>query len=127
MRNYFFKTLLGSALLIMSLTGCGGGGGSVTSVTGDGGGGGGVVTASVTLEWEAPMTRADGSDLGDLSGYRILYGATPVSYINSVDVGSATTCSIGSLVSGGTYFFVVTAYDASGNESELSNEISMEL
>lgn len=128
MRNYFLKTLFGSALLIMILAGCGGGSGSTTSGGGGGsvgGGGGGVITASVGLEWEAPTTKADGTPLGDLSGYKILYGTTPGSYSSSVNVGLSTTCTIDGLVTGDTYFFVVIAYDASGNESELSNEISM--
>jgi len=81
----------------------------------------------VTMDWEAPTVRADGTPLGDLSGFKVHYGTAPGNYSTSVDIGLATTCLIEDLPIGSTYFFVVTAYDASGNESELSNEISMDI
>lgn len=125
--NGFLKTLFGAALLII-LAGCGGGGASTSGGTGGGGdaggGGGGSVAASVTLEWEAPTTRADGSALLDLAGYRVHYGTEPGNYSATVDIGAATTCVIEDLTQGDTYFFAVTSYDSSGNESEPSNEIS---
>lgn len=127
--NGLLKTLLGTALLIL-MTGCGGGGGtnSVAPDTGGGGGGGGgSATASVTLEWDAPTTRADGTDLTDLAGYRVYYGTQTGDYSSSVDIGNATSVVIEDLTVESTYFFVVTSYDSSGNESEPSNEISKAL
>jgi hypothetical protein len=41
-----------------------------------------------------------------------------------VDVGSATNGTISGLVELVTYFFAVTAYDASSLESDFSNELS---
>lgn len=79
---------------------------------------------SVTLDWEAPTTRADGTALADLAGYRVYYGTGTGQYSNSVDIGNSTTCVIENLSTGNTYYFVVTSYDSSGNESEPSNEIS---
>lgn len=131
--NRMFKTLFGAALLII-LAGCGGGGASTSggaggggdSGSGGGGGGGGSVTTSVTLDWDATTTRADGSAL-TVAGYRVSYGTAPGSYGSTVDIGDATTCVIEGLTTGNTYFFVVTSYDSSGNESEPSNEISKDI
>lgn len=127
--NKLFKALFGAALLI-TLAGCGGGSADTSGGTGGGGGGaggGGSVTTSVTLDWDAPTTRADGSALADLAGYRVSYGTAPGSYGTTVDIGNSTTCVIEGLTEGNTYFFVVTSYDSSGNESEPSNEISKDI
>lgn len=132
--NRLFKTLCGAALLLI-LAGCGGGsstsgaaGGGGDGGGGDAGGGdgGGSVTTSVTLDWDATTTRADGSAL-TVAGYRVSYGTAPGSYGTTVDIGDATTCVIEGLTTGNTYFFVVTSYDSSGNESEPSNEISKDI
>lgn len=104
-----------------ALCGCGGGGG---------GSGSGVnpppindpPTYSVTLAWDAPTTNADGTPLDDLGGYVIYDGTSSGSYGMWTDVGNVTQFTLDSLTAG-TYYFVVTAYDASGNESSYSNEI----
>lgn len=126
--NGILRALFGAAVLL-TLAGCGGGSASISGGSGEGGvgGGGGAVGASVTLEWEAPVARADGSPLNDLAGYRIYYGTNTGSYTSSVDIGPSTTCVIDDLATGSTYYFVVTSYDSSGNESELSNEISKDI
>ena len=71
----------------------------------------------VTLAW-------DGNTEPDLAGYRVHYGTASGSYTTSVDVHNVTTSSIGTLTAGQTYYFAVTAYDASGNESGYSNQVS---
>ncbi len=71
----------------------------------------------VTLAW-------DRSPDSSVTGYRIYYGAASGNYTNSVAVGNATTNAVQGLMSGVTYFFAVTAYDASGLESSFSNETS---
>ena len=77
-----------------------------------------------TLSWKA------NTEL-DLSGYRIYYGLSPRNndcppggYANKVDVGNTTSYSITNLNNGTTYYFSLTSYDASGNESCFSKEIS---
>ena len=85
------------------------------------------MAASVTLEWEAPAIRADGSALNDLAGFRVYYGTTPGSYSNTIDIGVLNICVIDGLTAGDTYFFAVTSYDSLGNESEPSNEISRDI
>jgi hypothetical protein len=72
---------------------------------------------SVTLAW-------DSSPDPTVVGYNIYSGVASGTYTNRVDVGNATTGNISNLVEGTTYFFAVTAYDASGLESDFSNELS---
>lgn len=71
----------------------------------------------VTLEW-------DPNPEPEVSGYRLHIGTEPGSYDQSRDAGNQTTASVTELVAGKTYYFVVTAYDAAGNESLPSNEVS---
>lgn len=71
----------------------------------------------VTLAW-------DRSPDSSVAGYRIYYGAASGNYTNSIVVGNVTTNAVQGLTSGVTYFFAVTAYDASGLESSFSNETS---
>jgi len=71
----------------------------------------------VTLAWDANTE-------SDLAGYRVHYGTASGSYTTSVDVHKVTTSSIGTLTAGQRYYFAVTAYNASGNESGYSNQVS---
>ena len=71
----------------------------------------------VTLAWDANTEP-------DLAGYKVHYGTASGSYTTSVDVHKVTTSNIGTLTAGQTYYFAVTAYNASGNESGYSNQVS---
>jgi len=71
----------------------------------------------VTLAWDANTEP-------DLAGYKVHYGSASGSYTSSVDVHKVTTSSIGTLTAGQTYYFAVTAYNASNNESGYSNQVS---
>ena len=81
-----------------------------------------------TLLWDAPTTNTDGSPITDLKGYKVYYSQTSGVYsdIKSNDVGNVTTISIKTVIGQlkDLYYFVVTAYDLSGNESDFSNEVS---
>jgi hypothetical protein len=104
-------------LLVMtasSLAACGGDGGAT-----DSGATGGVPsgTNTATLEWDAVTNPSPPS------GYRVYVGIISGTYVQSVDVGLATTYTVTGLGSG-TYYFAATAYDASMNESAYSNQIS---
>jgi len=57
-------------------------------------------------------------------GYRLYEGIASESYTNVLDVGSNLLVSVSGLVAGETYYFAVTAYDATGLESTFSGEIS---
>jgi fermentation-respiration switch protein FrsA (DUF1100 family) len=80
--------------------------------------------ADVTLEWDPNSEQ-------DLAGYKIYYGYTPRPqgatradnpYPHVVDVGAVTAYTIAGLADG-AWCFAATAYNASGAESEFSNEI----
>jgi hypothetical protein len=81
----------------------------------------------INLTWSAPTANEDGSELNDLAGY-ILYYRTSYSYdyTESIDVGNITCHSITNLPQG-TFHFVLTAYDTSGNESDFSEERSIDV
>ena len=61
-----------------------------------------------------------------LSGYRVYYGTAPGVYQQplgqGLDAGAASAFALSGLSGGTRYYFAVTAYDASQNESGYSNE-----
>ncbi|MBS0170717.1 MAG: hypothetical protein JSR62_10225 [Nitrospira sp.] len=79
----------------------------------------GTGTGTVTVTWNA-NTEAD------LKGYRVYVGTASGVRSQSFDVGNVTTTRL-TLPLGSTYWFSVTAYDNSGNESSPSGEISRSL
>ena len=92
-----------------------------------GGGSGGTNGGSATLSWDAPQTYVDGRPLGDaLGGFKVYYGTSSRNYAHVVDAGKVTTYNVTGLPPA-TYYFAVTAYDRSGNESDYSNEVSKEI
>lgn len=72
---------------------------------------------SVTLAWDA-------NPEPDIAGYRLHYGEASGSYTTTADAGNVVTATVGDLVIGKTYFFVVTAYNTASLESLPSNEAS---
>ena len=81
---------------------------------------------SAKLSWLVPTTRSDGTPLNNLSAFRIYWGTASGSYNNNVTINSAsaTTYTITGLAGGATYYFVTTAVDANGEESNYSNVAS---
>lgn len=93
------------------------------------------------LSWDPPSTSMDGTTLDQNTlGYKVYYGIAPGVYTAIVDVGSGTlvydepcityfsgcitrSYMVYGLAPGITYYFVATAYDSSGNESDYSNEV----
>jgi len=71
----------------------------------------------VTLAWDANTE-------SDLAGYKVHYGTASGSYTTSVDVHKVIPSIVTGLTAGQTYYFVVTAYNASNNESGYSNQVS---
>ena len=76
-----------------------------------------VQAATVTLAW-------DPNSEPDLVGYLVHYGTVSGNYQVYMDVGNNTQATISNLQNGGTYYFSVTAYDSSANESGYSNEVA---
>lgn len=79
--------------------------------------------AEAILSWEPPTTNADGTPLNDLAGHKVYYGTASKTYNSTLDVGNVTTYTISNLAGNATYYFAVTAYDTSGNESGYSDEV----
>ncbi len=82
-----------------------------------------AINESVTLTWMAPTQNVDGTALTDLAGYRIYYGAASGAYTDVLEVTSSSSTSHSLTLPSGSYYFAMTAVDASGNESAYSNEL----
>jgi hypothetical protein len=78
---------------------------------------------TVVLAWDAPADNLDGTPLTDLAGYRVHYGTAPGVYTETFDAGRAAGCSVAGLAPG-TYYIVVSAYNADGYEGAPSNEVA---
>ncbi len=86
-------------------------------------------TGTATISWNANTEP-------DLAGYKIYYGNSPRSddcppggYPNKIDIGKTDmpdnpTYILKDLENGKTYYFSISSYDASGNESCFSPEMS---
>jgi len=59
-----------------------------------------------------------------VAGYHVFYGTTSGSYSQELDAGNTPSAAISGLGIGRTYYFAVSAYDSSGVDSTLSNEVS---
>ena len=79
-----------------------------------------ATTNTATLQWSANQE-------SDLAGYRVYQGTTTGSYGPAVDVGNTTLYTAQNLQAGLTYYFALTAYDLSGNESLPSPEVSKQI
>ena len=82
-----------------------------------------LYAANVTLSWIPPTTKADGTPLTDLAGYKIYYGLSSGNYTQNIDIGNVTSYTVTNLSTGTAYYFATTAYDTSSNESSFSNEV----
>jgi hypothetical protein len=72
--------------------------------------------AAVGLKWNP-------NPESDIANYRVSYGTSSGVHPNSVDAGLNTRASVNDLQEGTTYYFVVTAINQEGLESEPSDEV----
>jgi hypothetical protein len=85
-------------------------------------------TGSVTLSWQPPTTREDGSPLTNLAGYYIYYGRMSGIYDFDIKIDNpGVTTYVVEELNPGTWYFVLSSYDSDGIESDYSNEISKEV
>lgn len=74
---------------------------------------------SITLSW-------DNNSEPDLAGYRVHYGTIAEPFNKLIDV-KTTKATLANLLSGSTYIFAVTAYNAAGKESAYSSAVTYTL
>ncbi|NMC63213.1 MAG: hypothetical protein GYA55_08590 [SAR324 cluster bacterium] len=82
---------------------------------------------SVSLSWDLPTKNTDGTELTDLAGIKLYHGRSSGNYTGIIDLGPVSKTTFNGLEVGVDYYFAVTAYDASGNESVFSNEVHMKI
>ena len=73
--------------------------------------------AQLSIAW-------DSNNDPNVAGYKVYYGSASRNYGSSTNVGKVTNYTATGLTQGQVYFFAVTAYDSSNNESGFSNEVS---
>ncbi len=85
-----------------------------------------VANGAVELSWTAPTENVDGSPLTDLAGYKIYWGTQPGEFTNSVTIDNpaVVTYVLENLVPA-TYYFVATAFNSEGAESDPSDTTSL--
>ena len=83
---------------------------------------------SVVLTWNAPLTRTDGSPIGELAGYRIRYGDEPDGLRCEIEIGDpkAVSWKLTDL-SPGTWYFAVVSVDSAKVESRQSDVVSKKI
>jgi hypothetical protein len=75
-----------------------------------------AMAADISLAWDASVSAG-------VTGYKVYVGSSSGTYGTPTAIGNNTAYTVTGLASG-TYYFAVTAYDAGGNESGFSNEVS---
>ena len=84
-----------------------------------------IQTGSATVSWDTPTMNADGTDLTDLAGFNVHYGQESGNYSDIVVINDATATSLViDELAPGSWYFAVSAFDLSGNQSDLSSEVS---
>ncbi len=77
------------------------------------------------LSWTPPTENTDGTPLLDLSGHKIYIRPAEGSYTELIDLSNpALTTYVVDNLAPGTYFFVITAYNSAGRDSEASSVVS---
>lgn len=79
---------------------------------------------SLTLSWNAPTQRTDGTPLENLAGFKIYYGRMSeiYDYVIEIDHPGLSSYTVEELVPG-EWYFTLAAFDADGIESDRSNEV----
>jgi len=79
-----------------------------------------LAAPSITLEW-GPSPDAD------VNNYRLYWGPGSGNYTNSHDLGNVTNTVFTNIIGGAHYYFVVTAMNVEGAESDPSNEVDFKI
>jgi fibronectin type 3 domain-containing protein len=117
MLNKMRKILLFLTATLITACSGGGGGGSAPAV---------ATNPSATLQWTTPVVYIDNTPV-DVAGFKVYYGTEPGHYTATLNVGKVNSYTVQNLTANTTYYFVVTAYDADGVESDPTDEQSKTL
>jgi len=74
---------------------------------------------AVTLAWD-PNSPSE-----NIAGYRLYYGTESRSYTGVIDISNGTLKKVSKLAKGYYYYFAVTAYNDAGEESDFSEELTV--
>ncbi len=79
-------------------------------------------TGTATVSWVAPTQNSDGSPLTNLAGYNIYYGTDASAMTQTIQVANAAALKyvVSGLATSTTWYFAVTSYTTSGQESARS-------
>ncbi len=85
----------------------------------------GTATGATTLSWVPPVLNSDGTPLTNLAGYKVYWGTDESNLSNSVTLANAgLTSYVVEQLTPAKWYFVTTALNASGVESNRSNVTS---
>jgi len=87
-----------------------------------------LITSNASIQWQAPTEDIDNQPLDSIQAYKIFYGHTPGDYSNRITItdGTKEEVVINNLELG-EYYFVMSAISSNGTESELSNEMFVQI
>lgn len=82
--------------------------------------------SSLALTWNLPVYKADGVTLSDATGVQYKIGTAPGAYGSPVTMagGLVTSYTITGLVSGTTYYILLSTFNAAGDVNPIGYEIS---
>ena len=122
-------TALGLSLTIL-ISGCiNDSGGGFSAPGGDESGSSGTSgNGQVTLSWERPESREDGTTFmaSEVDTYEVAYGSSSGDYTETLET-SNTSARINSLPVGETYYFTVRIRDTNGLTSDYAPEVQAEV
>jgi hypothetical protein len=86
-----------------------------------------VTPKEVTIAWDAPALKDDGTVLTDLAGYRLYYGQRSGDYPYMLEIDDpAATMAVLTLPADGTWYVSAKSYRINGVESRPTAEIVIE-
>jgi hypothetical protein len=80
---------------------------------------------TVTISWEPPTENTNGTALTDLAGFNIHYGTQSQNYTSTIQVANpGITRYVVENLPAGTYYFAVSGYTATGEDSTYSPQVT---
>lgn len=80
----------------------------------------------MTIAWEPPTENTNGTMLTNLAGFVIHYGTDSQNYTSTIQVANpGITSYVVDNLAPGTYYFAVSAYTSTGEDSSYSPQVSV--